>query len=138
MAHSEYKTWNTTVMFTVISEMQHCPGVSGWPVVLAFLQLSLAQIDGWDHPSVTGTNMGLRILKRGGRMQSVYRINDINHKRYPEILQILKKRITKMNMVSNQSNWVKLVFSLFRMIFRFHLLTINTVQLTVNQQNQLG
>ena len=123
-------------MFTVISEMQHCPVVSGWPVVLAFLQLGLAQIDGWDHPSVTGSNMGLRILKRCGQMQSVYRIDDINQKRYPEILQILKKRITKMNMVSNQSNWVK--FSLFRMIFRFHLLTIKTVQLTVNQENQLG
>ena len=130
MSNSEYKTWNTTVMFTVISEMQHCPVVSGWPVVLAFLQLGLSQI-------VTGSNMGLRILKRGGRMQSVYRINNINHKRYPKILQILKKRITKMNMVSNQSNWVKLVFSLFRMIFRFHLLTIATVQLTVHQEIQL-
>ena len=37
-----------------------------------------------------------------------------NHKRYPEILQFLKRSIIKMNMVSNQSkNWVKLILSFF-------------------------
>ena len=92
--------------------MQQYQGVSGLLVVLAVLQLGLAQMDGWDDPSVTGSNMGLRILKRGGQLQSVYRISDINQKRYPEILQILKRSIPKMNMVSNQrENWVNLIFS---------------------------
>ena len=92
--------------------MQQYQGVSGLLVVLAVLQLGLAQMDFWDDPSVTGSNMGLRILKRGGRQQSVYRIRDINQKRYPKILQILKRSFPKMNMVSNQSqNWVNLIFS---------------------------
>ena len=94
--------------------MQQYQGVSGLLGVLAVLQLGLAQIIGWDDPSVTWSNKGLRILKRGGQLQSVYRISYRNQKIYPMILQILKRSIPKMNIVSNQSEkWVKLIFSFF-------------------------
>ena len=90
-------------MITVISDMQQYRSVSGLLVALAILPISLAQMDGWDDPSLTGSNMGLRIMIRGGQLQSIYGISDRNHKRYPEILQILKRSIPTMNLVSKRS-----------------------------------
>jgi hypothetical protein len=90
-------------MITVISAMQQYQGLLGCLVMLVVLQPALAQMDGWDDPSVSGSNMGLRIMKRGGHLQCVYRISDTNQKRYPEILQILKRNIPTMNLVSKRS-----------------------------------
>ena len=98
---------HTLVMITIISEMEQYPRVSCCLVVLAILQLSLSQMDGWDNPSITGSNMGIRIMKRVG--QSVHRISYRNHKRYPELVQILWRNIPSM--VSNQST--KLVIQIF-------------------------
>ena len=121
--------------------MQHYQGVSGLLVVLAVLQLGLAQMDGWDAPSVTGSNMGLRILKRGGRLQSAYRISDRTHKRYPKILQILKISIPKMNMVSNQSEkWVNFIFS-FSIVqddIQIQIPPTDNRYGAIHQENQLG
>jgi hypothetical protein len=114
MSHSEYKTRNTLVMITVVSAMHQYQGASGLLVALVVLHLSLAHMDGWDDPSLTGSNMGLRIMKRGGQRQSIFGILGGNHTRYPDILQMLKRNVIKMNMVSNQrKNWVNLILSFF-------------------------
>jgi hypothetical protein len=95
--------FHTLMICTVISEMHLHHGVSGLLVLFAFLQLQLAlgQMDGWDHPSLTGSNMGLRILKRDEQRKSIY--IDRNRKGNPKLPQSLNRINPTMNMVSNQN-----------------------------------
>eukprot|EP00091_Calanus_sinicus_P015449 TRINITY_DN33705_c0_g1_i1.p1 TRINITY_DN33705_c0_g1~~TRINITY_DN33705_c0_g1_i1.p1 ORF type:complete len:111 (-),score=30.56 TRINITY_DN33705_c0_g1_i1:190-498(-) len=92
-------------MGTVNPEMQQYPHVSGFLVLLAVLHLNYVEANGLDDPSLTRSNMGIRIMKRGQTLRNAYRIRDSNHHRYPEILQILRRSPTSMSM-DEAENWL--------------------------------
>ena len=118
------------VMITFISEMQQYRGVSGWLVVMAVLQLAVAHMDGWDNPTHTGSNMGLRILKRSGQMQSI----DINHKKDPELVQMLRRIIPKLDLVSYQNK--KLLILIF--IFTISYYVQDSIQIPATLHHYFG
>ena len=51
--------------------MQPPPQMSVLLMVLALATVAMAKVDDWEDPALTGSNMGLRILKRDGNFMRV-------------------------------------------------------------------